>query len=84
VAAFIISLVLGWVPLFILCVCLVVKLNGIDHKNDDGNIRLALIFMPFWLIEGIIMMGSLVFLAVGINQYRRGFILRIDEHIGKS
>lgn len=60
---------LFWIPFFILCVCLVVKLYGQENHLHTGHIRLALIFMPFWVLEGSVMLGSLIFLLIGIHRY---------------
>jgi hypothetical protein len=49
-----------WIPLCIIAVCLVVKLDGEDHHNRHGHMRLALIFMPLWVYEGLFLTGSLI------------------------
>ena len=76
------SLIFAWVPLFIFFVCLTTKLNGNDARTADGEIRLALIFMPFWIYEGIIMVSVSVFLLHGVYRFYSGFLDRLDEHIG--
>ena len=54
-----------WIPLFIILVCLVVKLDGEDNHTKEANIRLALIFMPLWIIEGFVMLGTLTMVIGG-------------------
>jgi len=65
-----------WIPVTIFFVCLSVKLQTNDHR-----LQIALILMPFWIIEGIALLCSLIFLIFGIIRLRRGFLDRIDEHI---
>lgn len=61
------GLILVWIPFFIFAVCLVVKLSYEDAGDYDkaNNIRLALVMMPFWVFEGIVMLTSLAFLCDG-------------------
>lgn len=70
-ALFFSLLILLWVPLFIISVCLVIKLDGEEHHNSHRHMRLALIFMPLWVIEGVILVGSL--LAIIIVYQRQVF-----------
>lgn len=72
---FFLSLVVLWVPFFILFVCLAVKLDQVN------NIAMALIFIPFYVIEGAILVSSFTVLVVGLYRWRRGFIERVDEVI---
>lgn len=51
-----------WIPLFIFFICLTVKL---DH---DSSIRIALILIPFYIIEGSILLASLFILIGGIYR----------------
>ena len=81
-SVFILGVVLFWIPLFILFVCLTVKLDGEDNNTKAGSMRLALIFMPFWVIEAFFMTASLAFLLFGIHRLRAGLLDRIDEHLG--
>lgn len=67
-ALFFISLALLWVPFFILAVCLAVKLDGEQYHKKTANIKMSLIFMPFWIMEGAVMLGTLSFLAIGIYR----------------
>jgi hypothetical protein len=55
-------LIFLWTPFFILSICLTVKLDGIN------NIPLAYIFIPFWLMEAVILIFSLIFLIVGYKR----------------
>ena len=69
-AVFFLGLVFFWIPLFIVFVCLVVKLDGLEDGNmHQARMKMSLIFMPFWIIEGSIMMGSLVFLCFGLYRF---------------
>eukprot|EP01038_Epipyxis_sp_PR26KG_P012895 gene12895-17279_t len=74
-----------WIPLFILFACLTAKLDGQNNHSKSSNIahhiQLTEIFTPFWVIEGFVLINSLIFLGVGINRYRRGLLERIDEHL---
>ena len=63
-------LVLCWIPFFILLTCLTVKLSGIEENEREGRMRIALIIMPFWVLEGVLMVGTLAGLINGI--YRCG------------
>jgi len=38
--------------------------------------------MPFWVLEGFILVSSLIVLIFAVVRYRRGFLERIDEHVG--
>lgn len=58
-----------WVPFLVFFVGLAVKLTGQEHDSRSRNIRLALIMMPFWVIEGAVLLSSLVFLVVGAYRY---------------
>ncbi len=49
-----------WVPLFILFACLTQKLDS------DRYMRMAHILIPFYVIEGSVMLASLIFLITGI------------------
>ena len=49
---FALLVIFAWIPLFLFFVCLTVKLTGDDTNSVDGRIRMALIFMPFWIFEG--------------------------------
>lgn len=74
------GLILVWVPFFIFTVCLVVKLGYEETGNDDkaDKIRLALVLMPFWVFEGVILLSSLCFLLDGCLRCvlnRRPFLL---------
>jgi hypothetical protein len=62
-------LLVVWIPLFILFTCLTVKLTGIEEGEREGRMRLALFMMPFWLMEGVVMLGSLVVVVVGVHRY---------------
>eukprot|EP01034_Spumella_vulgaris_P030133 gene30133-37297_t len=48
--------------------------------TKERNLRLALILMPFWLIECSVLISSLGFLVFGIVRFRRGLLERIDDH----
>ena len=61
-------LTLVWVPMVILFVCLTVKLTGIEDHTKEGRMRLALIMMPFWFMEGLFMLGSLAGFINGVYR----------------
>jgi hypothetical protein len=65
---FIFGAIIFWVPFFILFVCLTLKLNAQDHHSNLAHMRMALIFVPFWILEGAVMLASLAFLVVGIYR----------------
>ena len=75
---FLTGLIVLWAPFFISMVCLTVKLNAVCSSNSSSasstaagssnDIRLAYIFMPFWVIEGIIIVFSSLFLVVGYKR----------------
>lgn len=72
---FILSFFVFWIPLFILFVCLATKY---DSKE---NMRLSLIFIPFYVVEGLIMLSTLMVFISGIYRFRKGLIDKIDEYI---
>ena len=53
-----------WIPFLILFVCLAVKLdreeNGEGGRRNKHRIRLALILMPFWFLEGLMLVASVL------------------------
>lgn len=59
-----------WIPLFVLFVCLTVKLDYLDvHDYKASNrIKLSLVFIPFWIGEAILLFGSLAVLIFGISK----------------
>jgi hypothetical protein len=57
---FLLILVLVWMPCLIYFICLTVKL---DH---DLSIRIALFFIPFYILQGSFLFSSLVFLLHGV------------------
>jgi hypothetical protein len=73
---------LVWIPMFIFFVCLTVKLSEEDKNPAKKSIRLALIFIPFWLYESFIMLFAFFFLIYGIYKYRQGF--DYYEYLGKD
>eukprot|EP01032_Pedospumella_encystans_P014369 gene14369-16506_t len=70
--AFLSLMCLFVVPTLIFFVCLTVKLSGAQNNSPQRKIRLALMLIPFWILEGVILLGSLLFLLIGIHRYRRG------------
>jgi hypothetical protein len=64
------GIILFWLPSLIFFICLVVKLSGRD------NLHLKTIFMPFWIIEGLFMATTLVYLCIGCRQD-----IRMDETV---
>ena len=55
-------MVMFWVPFVVFFVSLAVKLQ----TRDSHRIRIALIFIPMWIIEGMVMLLNLFYLVVGI------------------
>ena len=50
--------------MFVLFVCLAVKLDREEfHPNSGGKLRLSLILIPFWIVEGSILAGTLAALV---------------------
>eukprot|EP00602_Paraphysomonas_sp_CaronLab_P000355 CAMPEP_0185033646 /NCGR_PEP_ID=MMETSP1103-20130426/22777_1 /TAXON_ID=36769 /ORGANISM="Paraphysomonas bandaiensis, Strain Caron Lab Isolate" /LENGTH=426 /DNA_ID=CAMNT_0027569991 /DNA_START=25 /DNA_END=1302 /DNA_ORIENTATION=- len=74
--AYVAGLVFFWVPFFVLFVTLAVKLDGEESGQRSGRLRLALILIPFWIIEGIAMLGTLIGFLTGLQRYYRGFLDR--------
>lgn len=68
---FILLFCLLWVPFFVLFICLSLKLKGMENNTKYRNLRLALIFIPFWVLEGCAMLGSLVALAEVVYRLRQ-------------
>ena len=54
-------MVLFWAPLVIFFVCLAVKL-----QTKNSHIRVALMFVPLWIIEGIVILLNMFYLFAGI------------------
>lgn len=71
---FLTGLIVLWMPFFISMVCLTVKLNAVCSTTSSSSsaasndIRLAYIFMPFWVIEGIIIVFAALFLFIGYKR----------------
>ena len=64
VGAYIFFIILIWIPVFVLFVCLAVKLDREEfHPNSGGKLRLSLILIPFWIVEGSILAGTLAALV---------------------
>ena len=76
-----ICMTLFWLPLFIFFVCLTIKLSGEDVNDETQELKLSAIFVPLWLIEGIIMLATLGFLVHGAVKYCQGNLERLDEHL---
>lgn len=83
-APFFAFLLLIWLPLLILFICLAIKLNGIEDHTHDKHIKISLMLIPFWIIEGIIMIAGFIGLVNGLHRYRKGFLDRdnLNERIG--
>lgn len=61
--AYIAAIVFVWIPVFIVAVGITVKLDGVQ------DVRLAHLFIPLFVYEGALVVGSLVFLLFGVFQY---------------
>jgi hypothetical protein len=55
-----------WIPLAIFFICLTVKL---DDKKESDKMRIGLILIPFYIIEGSVLVSSLMVLLSGIHRY---------------
>jgi hypothetical protein len=65
---FVSTIVMFYVPLLVFFVCLTVKLTGEEEGHSHhAKIRLALMLIPFWIIEGCMLLGSLVLFGVGLH-----------------
>jgi hypothetical protein len=67
---FIVVVGLVWIPLLIVLVLLAIKLND-GPATDRNNFHLDLILIPFWIIEGIFLLGASVFLGIGYLRYEK-------------
>ena len=72
--------ILVWIPFLLILVFLTLKLNSGDHNTGENyaNMRLALIFLPFWIVEGIVMLVALGMLIFSVVRHRQGYI---DTHV---
>jgi hypothetical protein len=57
-----------FVPFMIFFACLTAKLTGQENHTNRGRIRLALVLIPFWVLEGLSLVGSLGFLITGVYK----------------
>ena len=57
-------MVIIWTPLLIILICITVKLDRQENQGHGPDIRMAYIFIPFWIIEGSCMILSLIFFSV--------------------
>jgi len=72
-----------WTPLFFLFCCLAVKLTALDNNSSNGNIPMSVIFLPFWIIEAVVMLYTLGLLVFNIYRYHRGTLdRRLEECVG--
>jgi hypothetical protein len=76
-AIFVIAFVLLWIPFFVLFVCLTLKFDGQNNHSKEKNLRLAFIFIPFWIIEGSFLLFAAIFLIYGIQRFVFKFLLLI-------
>lgn len=73
IGAFVTSIVLLWIPLFIILVGVTVKLDHVD------SVRMAYFFIPLFIYEGLLMFGTLLFLIFAI--YRYVSLAHSDSHL---
>jgi hypothetical protein len=65
---FVSTVVMFYIPILVFFVCLTVKLTGQeDGHSEHAKMRLALMLIPFWIIEGCMLLGSLVLFGVGLH-----------------
>lgn len=62
-------LCLFFVPLLIFFACLAAKMTGVQHHTKHRKIRLALMLIPFWILEAAALLGSLLFFLAGVGRY---------------
>ena len=82
---FVVLFIFLWIPFFVFFLCLSLKLKGIENHSKFANMRLSLILMPFWILEGAAMLGSLGALIEIIYRLRRdlsGYFALISERLG--
>ena len=77
-------ILLIWVPLLIILICITVKLDRQENQGHGPDIRMAYIFIPFWIIEGSCMILALIFFFCAFHNYRLGLNSRLKEHFGKK
>ena len=65
---YIATIILFYIPILIYFICLCIKLTGIDDNSSYRKMRLALILIPFWVIEGCFMLGTLAFFIFGLKE----------------
>ena len=71
--------VLGWVPAFTLFLCLTLRLAAVEGQPLASgsfhyeNIRMAAMFIPLWIIEGVAMLAALIFFCLAIYRHRLGY-----------
>ena len=89
--SFMAGVILGWIPITIISVCLTMKLDSFDHvishtqassSYSYTNMKLALIFIPLWVIEGLVMVLSFGFFISAYLRYRMGYIDTYVVEIG--
>lgn len=71
ISLFVFLFIFVWIPFFILFICLSFKLKGMENNTKTRNLRLALIFIPFWIIEGGVMLGALLAVVEVVYRLRR-------------
>ena len=59
--AFLGCMALFWVPFAIFFICLAVKL-----QTSNTNLRISLFLIPMWIVEGLAILFSVIFLTSGI------------------
>jgi hypothetical protein len=80
VGVFVLIGILGWVPAFTVFLCLTLRLDaqeqhtgGTDGKLHYENLRMAIMFIPFWIIEAVVMLGMLIFFCLAFYRHRLGY-----------
>jgi hypothetical protein len=76
--AYSIGFMFVWVPFLIFLVSLASKLT----RDPENHIRISLILMPFWLMEGTAMVSSLIYLATFFKHRRLGAVEYFNEIVG--
>ena len=86
-AGYIYFLVLLWLPCVIVLLCLAFKFESVDHPNDSsvnrGDYRLALIFIPFYLVESIILLIVLFYFVRNLRLwYYYKYVIHLEDMNG--
>jgi hypothetical protein len=57
-----------FMPACIFMACLAAKLQAQEDHGGSGKIRLAVVLLPFWLVEGVALMSCLMLIAISLMR----------------